>query len=55
MYHSYDNEQNYVKRITDRGLSIYDPIDPGDPDYWIPTMTPLQKAIGPIAKHKNLI
>ncbi len=37
MYHSYDNEQNYVKRIADRGLSIYDPIDPGDPDYWIPT------------------
>lgn len=37
MYHSYDDERNYVKRIAERGLSIYDPIDPGDPDYWIPT------------------
>lgn len=37
MYHSYNNEQNYVKRIADRGLSIYDLIDPSDPDYWIPT------------------
>jgi len=37
MYHSYDNERKFVKRIADSGLSIYDTIDPGDPDYWIPT------------------
>lgn len=29
--------QRYVTAIKARGLSIYDPISVGDPDYWIPT------------------
>ena len=37
MYRSYDNEHKFVKRIADSGLSIYDPIVTGDPDFWIPT------------------
>lgn len=29
--------QTYVQAIAERGLSIYDPIEVGDPDVWIPT------------------
>ncbi|MDI4663466.1 hypothetical protein K9U40_03820 [Xanthobacter autotrophicus] len=29
--------QSYVKAIRAKGLSIYDPITVGDPDFWIPT------------------
>ena len=29
--------KNYVKSIADSGLTIYDPIEIGDPELWVPT------------------
>ena len=30
-------DRNYVKSIADSGLTIYDPIEIGDPELWVPT------------------
>lgn len=31
------NPQRYIQAIRNKGLTIYDPVAIGDPDYWIPT------------------
>lgn len=29
--------ERYIRKIQQSGISIYDPIEIGDPDFWIPT------------------